>query len=190
MTDSVEMRLTNSLMSFDTGIRASNKWLSWLTMGSHDETAGKKAFPSIVFRVSETNATVNLFATGRAVVGGLNSDFHTMLTADWICYLINTNLPPDATQMAVVRRRKCSNDVYAIDLGRRIRIYDLYYDNKLNTKKTGRFDSIRMRFGSKKKGFTVTVFGTGKLNIIGIRDRTCVDAIRRRIHRVFANYLE
>jgi len=191
--DEIACRRTNTLLTFRTGWACSPVWLSWLTFGQRDDSgtaerpaAKRKSFPSVVVGVAETGATVNLFSNGKGVVGGLRSDFYTLLSAEWVVHLMNRYAPPEQTRPAQMRLSDSRSDVYAIDLGRRIDTRRLYEDHKATAVVTRHFESVRLRHTDP--GFTITVFGSGKLNVIGCRGRDAVPHVIARARAIRDQY--
>lgn len=125
--------------------------------------------------MKETGASLCLFETGMIVVGGLNSDVLTRISADLYCHLVNSRAPLGSRLATVVSYDK-TNDVYAFKLGCRIDIKRYYEDNKHNTTVTGKFNSVSTKMGEDrdKRSFTLIIFASGRINVIGIR-RSQVD---------------
>lgn len=179
--------ITNTLFSFDTGVQLSGKELSWLTLGKHDETAGRKSFKSWVFKCKETRGTINLFSTGKGVIGGLNSDFHTRLTADWACYLINRHATrDDQARLATVTPLKADNDVYHMNLGKAVDIYRLHRDYKsIAVIDEKPFNKVRL----VTDGYTISVYPSGKVGLIGVQDRSLVARLNVTLPDMLSKYM-
>jgi len=192
----IACRRTNTLLTFHCGWQCDPVWLSWLTHGQRDDPRvygsaspalrKHKSFPSVVCRVAETGATVNLFAKGKGVVSGLPSDFLALLSAEWIVHLMNARPPADQTRPAEVRVVATRSDAYAIDLGTRIDTRRLYEEHKAVAVITRHFESVRLRHAEPK--FTVIAFASGKLNVIGCRTRDALPHVLAEARRIRDTY--
>jgi TATA-box binding protein (TBP) (component of TFIID and TFIIIB) len=164
------LRHTNTLMPFELNVYMSMADISRITHGSFTPDLQRKTFPATICVNKETGATLNLFRTGKIVVGGLNSDFHTLISAELFRYLVNCRLPLNYISIKMSRDDK-TNDVYAFETLYKINVYEYYQHNKHNTKVTGKFNNISTKIGKEgeKTTFTLIIFATGCINVIGIR---------------------
>lgn len=164
------LRHTNTLMTFELDISISMSDMSRLIHGSYTSDLHKKTFPATICTNKETGGTLNLFTTGKIVIGGLNSDFHTILSAELFLYRINSCLPVNA-KLVTMQKQPKTNDVYTFWTLYKIDVQRYYEDNKHNTKVTGKFDNISTKIGqdSDQRKVSLIIFATGKINVIGIR---------------------
>lgn len=169
------LRHTNTLMPFELDVSLSMMDISRLTHGLYTPDHQKKTFPATICSVKETGATLNLFSTGKIVVGGLNSDFHTILSTELFRYTLNAHYPQGGRIIRLKSNDK-TNDVYAFQTKHTIDVKSYYKHNKHNTKITGKFNNISTKIGKdgEDTSFTLIIFATGKINVIGVR-RHCVN---------------
>lgn len=164
------IRHTNTLMTFELDVEIPMTVISRLVHGSFIPDLHRKSFPSVTCTLHETGATLNIFRTGKIVVGGLNSDFLTLLSAELCRYVVNCARPPNAPIVQMKCDETKTNDVWTFDLKQKLDVIRYCGDNKENTKITGKFNNVSTKIGQEgeKDSFTLIIFATGVVNVIGV----------------------